>query len=148
MKKRTSIQSHLTPMKLGALILSALLFASSCGSSDSESNSVDLLSSQPAENQNLTEEEPVVATTTAETTTTTTQVVTTTTQPEEVSPTFNQQEQEVLTANYLWMESSEAVETLQEILGVEVDGIYGSQTRRAHSSLLSEEMLPSNGVPD
>ena len=146
MKKRTSIQSHLTPMKLGALILGALLFASSCGSSNSESNSDDLLSAQPAENQNLTEEETVTATTTAETTTT--QVVTTTTQPEEVSPTFNQQEQEVLTANYLWMESSEAVETLQEILGVEVDGVYGSQTRRAHSSLLSEEMLPSNGVPD
>ena len=151
MKERIYIQNRSALIKLGALLLSTLLFASSCGSSNSESNPDDLSSPQLAESEDLVVEEtgPTSTTTSvSQTVTTTAQVVTTTTQSAAASSTFNEQELEALTANYLWMESSEAVESLQEILDLAADGIYGSQTRRAHHSLLIEEMLPTSGIPD
>ena len=141
MKERIYIQNRSALIKLGALLLYTLLFASSCGSSNSESNPDDLSSPQLAESEDLVVEEtgPTSTTTSiSQTVTTTAQVVTTTTQSAAASSTFNEQELEALTANYLWMESSEAVESLQEILDLAADGIYGSQTRRAHHSLLIE----------
>ena len=56
MKEKIYRENRLVLIKLGVLLLATLLFASSCGSSDSESNSDDLLSSQLAETQEQIEE--------------------------------------------------------------------------------------------
>ena len=60
--------------------------------------------------------------------------------------------EEAITANlletYSWFENSEAVEELQEILGIEADGWYGAITREAHLAILETKELSTAGVPD
>ena len=54
----------------------------------------------------------------------------------------------LLRATYAFRERSEAVRRLQIALGgVEVDGYYGSQTRRAHIAALQVRGLPTDHVP-
>ncbi len=52
----------------------------------------------------------------------------------------------VLTAEYPWGPSEEAV-TLQNVLGIEADGWYGSGTREAHLAALEAKGLDSSNVP-
>ena len=52
----------------------------------------------------------------------------------------------VLTAEYPWGPSEEAV-TLQNVLGIEADGWYGSGTREAHLAALEAKGLNTSNVP-
>tara|TARA_Y100001960_G_C14748033_1_gene866789 strand:- start:995 stop:2044 length:1050 start_codon:yes stop_codon:yes gene_type:complete len=53
----------------------------------------------------------------------------------------------LLTGTYAWLEQSDTVKDLQEALGVEADGWYGSDTRDAHISALEERELAIDTVP-
>ena len=55
---------------------------------------------------------------------------------------------QILTNSFVWYENSESVESLQEALGVNADGWYGSITREAHLEALLSYGLPTDGVPD
>lgn len=57
-------------------------------------------------------------------------------------------EEMMLLRPYLWLENSEAVEELQELLGIEADGWYGAITREAHLAALEEKGFLADGVPD
>lgn len=50
-------------------------------------------------------------------------------------------------AEFEWMERSETVSELQRILGVEVDGIYGSATQAAHIAALESYGMTTDAVP-
>ena len=55
-------------------------------------------------------------------------------------------EEEVLTATYVWGPSDETV-ALQQVLGVVADGWYGNNTRAAHVAALQDLALSTDGVP-
>jgi len=54
----------------------------------------------------------------------------------------------LLTGTYLWLQESDDTARLQEFLGVEADGWYGSGTRAAHITALEARELPVSGVPE
>ena len=54
----------------------------------------------------------------------------------------------LLTGTYLWLQESDDTASLQEFLGVEADGWYGSGTRAAHIAALEARELPISGVPE
>ena len=54
----------------------------------------------------------------------------------------------LLTISYLWLQKSDDTVLLQEFLGVEADGWYGSGTRAAHIAALEFRGLPLAGVPE
>lgn len=54
----------------------------------------------------------------------------------------------LLTGTYLWLQQSDETVLLQEYLGVDADGWYGSGTRAAHVAALEERDLPLTGVPE
>ena len=93
-------------------------------------------------------------TTTVASTTTAVPAPDTTAAPEETPTTdasdgdLDTVDLEVLTRDYAWMESSAAVMALQEQLGIDADGVYGSQTRRAHHDAMVAADLPTDGLPD
>ena len=70
-----------------------------------------------------------------------------TTQEEAEDPSEDEIET-LLTATYLWLQESDDTARLQEFLGVEADGWYGSGTRAAHISALEARELPLSGVPE
>ena len=53
-----------------------------------------------------------------------------------------------LTESYTWMENSDQVIELQELLGLDADGIYGPVTRNAHVLAIDLISLPTGGVPE
>jgi hypothetical protein len=53
----------------------------------------------------------------------------------------------VLVDTYTWDERSDRVTTLQQLLGVTVDGWYAHTTRQAHLDALQAAGLPPTGVP-
>jgi hypothetical protein len=53
-----------------------------------------------------------------------------------------------LTEAYTWMENSDEVVELQELLSLNADGIYGPITRNAHVMALDLISLPNSGVPE
>lgn len=53
-----------------------------------------------------------------------------------------------LTESYTWMENSDEVIELQELLSLNADGIYGPITRNAHVAALDLISLPNSGVPE
>lgn len=53
-----------------------------------------------------------------------------------------------LTGNFEWMGKSGDVAVLQQIIGVEADGVYGPRTRESHLAMLQVFSLPVVGVPD
>jgi hypothetical protein len=53
-----------------------------------------------------------------------------------------------LTEDFSWMEKTTTTVILQQILGIEDDGVYGPQTRKAHMAVLQLMKLPVSGVPD
>jgi hypothetical protein len=53
-----------------------------------------------------------------------------------------------LTESYTWMENSDEVIELQELLGLDADGIYGPVTRNAHVLAIDLISLPTGGVPE
>jgi hypothetical protein len=55
---------------------------------------------------------------------------------------------DVLTADFEWMRASDETLELQQLIGVEADGVYGPRTRRAHLVMLEVFKLPVSGVPD
>ena len=161
MKEKIYRENRLVLIKLGVLLLATLLFASSCGSSDSESNSDDLLSSQLAETQEQIEELQQTIQDLQETAVT--QPLEEDSSQEEISQEEQtedseeseesevddvMQEELILLGSYSWFENSEAVEELQEVLGVEADGWYGAVTREAHLLALEEKGFPVDGVPE
>tara|TARA_B100000427_G_scaffold250823_1_gene214066 strand:- start:2194 stop:3324 length:1131 start_codon:yes stop_codon:yes gene_type:complete len=160
-KEKIYRENRLVLIKLGVLLLATLLFASSCGSSDSESNSDDLLSSQLAETQEQIEELQQTIQDLQETAVT--QPLEEDSSQEEISQEEQtedseeseesevddvMQEELILLGSYSWFENSEAVEELQEVLGVEADGWYGAVTREAHLLALEEKGFPVDGVPE
>ena len=70
--------------------------------------------------------------------TTTTVALTTTT----VDPNLS-----VLSATYKWKESSATVTSLQNVLGIKADGVYGKTTRNAHLAELQRRGLSESNVP-
>jgi len=121
-----------------------ILVASSCGSSTNDRALNDALaelaaaeterdaaiialekSTEALETTDAAPESPSTTETSPSTTESPATVATTTTAPEAT-------DEMVLTFDYAWMESSEAVAALQELIGVNADGVYGSNTRRAH----------------
>ena len=70
---------------------------------------------------------------------------------EEEESTDDRSEEElasILTGTYTWLEQSDAVQDLQEALGVEADGWYGNDTRDAHLAALEELELAIDTVPE
>lgn len=55
---------------------------------------------------------------------------------------------DALVAQYAWMERSEAVEALQERLGIQTDGVYGRETREAHEAELAAFGLYHPPLPE
>ena len=55
---------------------------------------------------------------------------------------------QILRNSFVWYENSESVKSLQEALGVNADGWYGSITREAHLEALLSYGLPTDGVPE
>lgn len=54
----------------------------------------------------------------------------------------------ILLSEYGWMERSDSVISLQRVLGIERDGVYGPATRKAHAEMLTALWLSDEGVPD
>ncbi len=107
----------------------------------------------PEAGRDVTPDTPVVvkvpatvATTTAAPSTTTTEPPTSTTTE---APTASEliDEEAVLGASYPWGSSAEAY-TLQGVLGIEIDGFYGSETRTAHLAELEARGMSTTGVPN
>lgn len=73
----------------------------------------------------------------------------TTSAPDSATPAPDPEETAsiVLTDSYEWDEQSPRVETLQETLGVTVDGWYGHETVRAHRAALEFVKLPTDDLP-
>ena len=75
-------------------------------------------------------------------------------EPEEETPegeaedTSEEDIDTLLTDTYVWLQQSDGTAQLQEFLGVEADGWYGSGTRAAHVAALEERELPLSGVPE
>ena len=70
---------------------------------------------------------------------------------EEEDNSEDQSEEElemILTSTYTWLEQSDAVQELQEALGIEADGWYGNDTRTAHIAALEERELAIDNVPE
>lgn len=55
---------------------------------------------------------------------------------------------DVLTADFDWMRASNDTLELQQLIGVEADGVYGPRTRKAHVAMLKILRLSVSGVPD
>ena len=53
----------------------------------------------------------------------------------------------VLTSGFAWGETGARVRLLQQVLGVDVDGVYGPGTRSRHLSVLVSRGLSTGGVP-
>ena len=84
------------------------------------------------------------APTTTTTTTTTTSTTTTTTAPPATTTTIAP----ALTDVFEWGERSDNVRTLQVLLDVEADGVYGPVTRTAHETALDDLGLPTDDLPE
>ena len=86
-------------------------------------------------------EKPTTTTTTEAPATTTTSMTTTstTTTTTTIAP--------ALTGEFSWGERSDDVRTLQVLLGVEADGVYGPATRAAHQTALEHLGLPTDDLP-
>jgi len=55
---------------------------------------------------------------------------------------------DILTADFDWMRASDETLELQQLIGVEADGVYGPRTRQVHLVMLKVFKLPLSGVPD
>ena len=114
-----------------------ILVASSCGSSTNDRALNDALAELAAAE---TERDAAIialekSTEALETTDAAPESPSTTESPATVATTTTAPEvtdEMVLTFDYAWMESSESVAALQELIEVNADGVYGSDTRRAH----------------
>ena len=84
------------------------------------------------------------APTTTTTTTTTTSTSTTTTTPPATTTTIAP----ALTDVFEWGERSDNVRTLQVLLDVEADGVYGPVTRTAHETALDDLGLSTDDLPE
>jgi len=160
MRKKTYTRDLLTFTKVSALLIATLLFASSCGSSNSGSASEELLSAQLAETQEQieqlqqtiqdlqqdTEVQSSQSEVLQEESTQNEGEVTEESDDSGIDQTI--EEETILLGSYSWLENSEAVEELQEILGVEPDGWYGAITREAHLAVLEERGLSAEAVPE
>ena len=63
------------------------------------------------------------------------------------TPTPNDPNYVILTRDYEWLVFSIEVVELQELLDIEVDGLYGPGTRELHIAALELNGLPLTGVP-
>ncbi len=163
MKKKNYKRNLLIVTKFWSLLVVTLLFASSCGSSDSGSE--ELLSAQLAETQEQIEElqqtiqdlQQVSETESIQSEDLQDEIIQDENgqnQEEQMQDSDDSesdqelQEEMLLLGSYSWLENSEAVEELQEFLGVEPDGWYGAITREAHLAALEEKGLSAEAVPE
>jgi len=160
MRKKTYTRGLLTFTKASALLVATLLFASSCGSSNSGSASEELLSAQLAETQEQIEQlQQTIQDLQQDAEVESSQSEVLQEEPDqngeevieesddsEIDQTI--EEETTLLGSYSWLENSEAVEELQEFLGVEPDGWYGAITREAHLAALEEKGLSAEAVPE
>ena len=163
MKKKNYKRNLLIVTKFWSLLVVTLLFASSCGSSDSGPE--ELLSAQLAETQEQIEElqqtiqdlQQVSETESIQSEDLQDEIIQDEdgqNQEEQMQDSDDSesdqelQEEMLLLGSYSWLENSEAVEELQEFLGVEPDGWYGAITREAHLAALEEKGLSAEAVPE
>lgn len=96
------------------------------------------------------------STTSTSTSTTSTSTTSTSTTSTSLPPTTTARDSQddtlakiliTLNARYAWGERSERVRSLQTVLGVDTDGLYGKQTRVAHLGALTFYGQPTSNVP-
>ncbi len=65
-----------------------------------------------------------------------------------VTPTPSDPNYVILTREYQWLVPSSEVMELQELLGIDADGLYGPGTREVHILALEQNGFSLSGVPD